>query len=437
MSVWIPDETMLSKAELEVQIQQIRSIYIKIEILNTDDLVIDEVSGECIGGSYNINAEAPIRRTCSVKFKIFDKFLPSEKSVFWINKRFRLFVGITYLKTGEIIWFKKGTYAIQDPSVNISINENSVSISGLDKMALFTGDISGQLSVKYIIKPSEGNSGVYVHDAIKAVVKDGGESNMKISETSLIIPYKIEKNIGETRYGIINELVNLFYNYQAFYDLDGNFIFTEKPTELGAIKNSEVQWDFSSYNLIQSLERQIQYKNIKNKFTVYGGVMSKGCQAQYQILLTDKEYPDCPYTQTRLLENFTRDFVVQEDTYIGSSEAYDKAKATGKIDEDIDDMNISIEFESKFTQKELEDMKKSLKYATQLCKNRAKQEIFYHQQATDTVKITCLPIYSLDVNQVIEIYDKTSGTNGKYVVKEISCGLSSKDIMNITAIKLW
>ena len=109
MSVWIPDETMLSKAKLEVQIQQIRSIYIKIEILNTDDLVIDEVSGECIGGSYNINAEAPIRRTCSVKFKIFDKFLPSEKSVFWINKRFRLFVGITYLKTGEIICFKKET----------------------------------------------------------------------------------------------------------------------------------------------------------------------------------------------------------------------------------------------------------------------------------------------------------------------------------------
>lgn len=260
---------------------------------------------------------------------------------------------------------------------------------------------------------------------------------MKIFETSLIIPYKIEKNIGETRYEIINELVNLFYNYQAFYDLDGNFIFTKKPTELGAVKSSEVQWDFSSYNLIQSLERQIQYKNIKNKFTVYGGVMSKGCQASYQILLTDKEYPDCPYTQTRLLESFTRDFVAQEDTYIGSSEAYDKAKAAGKIDSDIDNMNVSIEFQSKFTEKELEDMKKSLKYATQLCKNRAKQEIFYHQQATDTVKITCLPIYSLDVNQVIELYDKSSGTNGKYVVKEISCGLPSKDVMNIIAIKLW
>ncbi len=428
---------MLPQSELEVQIQQIRSIYIKIEVLNTDDLVIDEASGECIGGSYNISADAPIRRTCSVKFKTLDKFLPSENSVFWINKRFRLFVGITYLKTGEIIWFKKGTYAIQDPSVNISVSENSISISGLDKMALFTGDISGQLSSKYMIKADESKSGIYVHDAIKAVVKDGGESNIKISETSLIIPYKIEKNIGETRYEIINELVNLFYNYQAFYDLDGTFIFTEKPTELESVRNSDVQWDFSSYNLIQSLERQIQYKNIKNKFTVYGGVMDKGCQASYQILLTDREYPNCPYTQTRLSESFTRDLVLQEDTYVGSTEAYDKAKVAGKIDTDIDSMNVSVEFQSKFTEKELEDMKKSLKYATQLCKNRAKQEIFYHQQATDTVKITCLPIYSLDVNQVIELYDKSSGTNGKYVVKEISCGLSAKDIMNITAIKLW
>ncbi len=271
MSVWIPDETMLSRAELEVQIQQIRSIYIKIGILNTDDLVIDEVSGECIGGSYNINADAPIRRTCSVKFKIPDKFLPSEKSVFWINKRFRLFVGVTYLKTGEIIWFKKGIYAIQDPSVNISINENSISISGLDKMALFIGDISGQLPAKYMIKASEGDSGIYVHDAIKAVIKDGGENNFKIAETSLVIPYKIEENIGEARYEIINELVNPFYNYQAFYDLDGNFIFTEKPTELGAVKNSEVQWDFSSYNLIQSLEGMTDIQTVHGIIFIRSG----------------------------------------------------------------------------------------------------------------------------------------------------------------------
>ncbi len=426
---------LISDKELETQIQQTRQLYIKIEILNTNDDIIDEVSGECIGGTYNINADAAIRRTCAVEFRITNKLLPSEKSVFWINKRFRLYIGITHIKTQEIIWFKKGTYAIQDPSIQLSITDSSIIVNGLDKMALHTGDISGQLSTNYLIKASSDKGGTYVHQAIKALMEDGGETNMKIDETSLLIPYDIEKNMGETRYDVLNELVNLFYNYQVYYNLNGVFIFNEKPTDLSS--NIECQWDFAEYNLMQSIEREIQYSNIKNNFIVYGGVMDNGSQASYHILLTDDKYPNCPYTQTRLCETFTRDWVIQEDAYIGSSTAYDTAKKAGKIDKDIDEIEFNIPYPEKYSESKKTEIIKSLKYATQLCKNRAKEELYYHQQSTDTIKFTCLPIYSLDVNNVINVYDEVSGAIGKYVVREISCGLSSGDVMNVTAIKLW
>ena len=100
-------------------------------------------------------------------------------------------------------------------------------------------------------------------------------------------------------------------------------------------------------------------------------------------------------------------------------------------------MKFNIPYPEKYSENKKIEIIKSLKYATQLCKNRAKEELYYHQQSTDTIKFTCLPIYSLDVNNVINVCDEVSGAIGKYVVREISCGLSSGNVMNVTAIKLW
>ena len=63
--------------------------------------------------------------------------------------------------------------------------------------------------------------------------------------------------------------------------------------------------------------------------------------------------------------------------------------------------------------------------------------MYLHQQATDTIQIVCVPIYSLDVNTIIFLNDDKSGANGEYVITNISCGLGVGDTMTITANKLW
>ena len=87
----------------------------------------------------------------------------------------------------------------------------------------------------------------------------------------------------------------------------------------------------------------------------------------------------------------------------------------------------------KFTRKEITNHA----YSFNLCKERAIQEVYLHQQATDTVQIVCVPIYSLDVNTVIYLDDNESGVQGEYVITNISCGLGVSDTMSITANKLW
>ena len=177
----------IKSLELQLQTQSRRQRFIKIEVLDTNNNVVAEVSGTAIGGNYNIDSSADIRRTCSVSFRLEQGYLPNENSVFWINKRFQLFIGLKRFETNQVYWFNKGQYAIKDPTVSLSVSEKTITINGLDKMALHNGDISGQLTYGTII---EAGSDAYVHEAVKAIMQDGGETNLLISETSLQIPYK-------------------------------------------------------------------------------------------------------------------------------------------------------------------------------------------------------------------------------------------------------
>lgn len=412
--------------ELKLQTHPVRQLFVKIEILDTDNNVINEVSGSAIGGNYNIDNSASIRRTCSITFNLESGYLPDERSVFWVNKKFQLYIGLKQIDNNDIYWFNKGVYAIKDPSISISISEHTITINGLDKMALHTGDISGQLENAYITDIVDENGNpitIYVDEAIEALMKDGGEAKLRISKTDLAIPHKIESPIGETRHSVLNQYIDLFYNYQAYYDLDGYFVFEKKPTHqsINSVENdivmdfSEGNKNSSAYNLIISINREIAYSNIKNKIVVYGGVHDDGFQPFYQIIVDDTTYPKSLYTIEKLNERNSdgtlvyRILVVQDDTYV--------------------DDGVS--------QNENDVMETVHAYSIDLCRQRAEQEIYLHQQATDKVTITCVPIYSLDVNEVIFINDSVSGVYGEYVINSISCGLGAGDTMTINANKLW
>ena len=53
----------------------------------------------------------------------------------------------------------------------------------------------------------------------------------------------------------------------------------------------------------------------------------------------------------------------------------------------------------------------------------------------ETISITCIPIYYLEPNTRIKVYDEASGINGEYLIKSFSLQLSHNGTMSITATK--
>lgn len=61
--------------------------------------------------------------------------------------------------------------------------------------------------------------------------------------------------------------------------------------------------------------------------------------------------------------------------------------------------------------------------------------LYQYTSYNETITIQCVPIYYLEPNNIITVYDKASGINGDYVINTISLPLSPSGTMSITAMR--
>lgn len=368
-----------------VLMQPVRQIFIRLKILSPDLRPIEEVTGYAISGSYSLSADSAQRRTLTLEAKLDPHTLPSPSSPFWINRRIQLYVGLLDMTTDEIVWFNEGVYVIQTPSVDISLDGSTLSVSAIDLMGLQDGTLSGQLLANTIIDVS---TSVPISTAIKTTMSSlGGETRFIIDPTEKMVPCTIEHDAGGTVWDIVEELTNLYMNWQSYYDVNGYFCFRKKPT----LVSDMVAWDFSRDNLILSISKTINYDNVRNYVKVIGKLKDDGSQPTAELTVTDSNYPNSPFTVEKLNEGHLRKMVVTDDKY----------------------------------------------FEQEQCETRCEYEIYLHNNCAVTLNIECVPIYPLEVNQIIQINRPEDDIVGKYAVTQIDCGLSHGDTMSITAVEVY
>jgi hypothetical protein len=68
-------------------------------------------------------------------------------------------------------------------------------------------------------------------------------------------------------------------------------------------------------------------------------------------------------------------------------------------------------------------------------KEKLDELLYQHGYCIENVSITTIPVYYLDANTRIYIYDEKSKINGDYIVSKISIPLTYNGTMSITATK--
>ena len=381
---------MPSQNEYNVAKQNGRIIHTKIFLLNYKLQKVDELSGVVLdGATFNIDATSDIRRTCSISL------IPKDSSFdikfggkIWLDKYVQIYIGIEDIKNNnEVVYTNMGIYLINNPSHVYDATNNTITINGIDMMAKLTGLRNGYLEgMKYQVKANEN-----IKNAMQSTIELGGFTKYRIDnpQPTPTVPNDISISIGGTVYDLLYQLGDINANYQMYFDVNGVFYYNLIPS--GENEQIMVDDDIWKKTLI-SYDTSISFENVKNYIEVYGKTLDNG-EVPYGVAYDAN--PDSPFY---IYGNLGKIRTVLLD---------------GEYD------NI---------------------YSTDLAMQRAEYELYLRCRLQDQINITCVPIYWLDVNWLIEITlpnKQGEEETNKYIIKSINTTLGVNGTQTINMMKYY
>lgn len=236
----------------------------RLFVLNSDETINHEIPEEDIilnSGSYTENYQNGQRRNVNINLINIDgKYTPSINTI-WINNKFRFDIGLEF--NNQIYWFPRGIFILENPTATHQNSDKQVSLSLVDKFAVFEGK-SGTLEATYEI-PVDSD----IKQAIVGILMlDNGtgrplDSQPIIYDRSfegLVMPYTLSKDAGSNLGEMILE-IGVILNAEVYYNSQGNLCFininettldTQKAslydyTDLGIdYFNSNINYDFEN-----------------------------------------------------------------------------------------------------------------------------------------------------------------------------------------------
>lgn len=225
----------------------------KIELLDLYENTIGEITKDISAdnsGSISINYQQGVRRSCSFTLSdTFGKYRPmSNDNIFGFNTKFKIYVGLENIQTGETYWFSQGIFYTTNPTSSHANSNKTVTVNGVDKFGIFTSDTGyNQLEGTYIV-PAKSKLYAVVKDILSLELGNGymidpKEPHIDAEFIDYELPYDIKKSPGSYMGDILIELGNVL-GADIFYDTNGILNITSGTTDITYSKQSSI-WDFS------------------------------------------------------------------------------------------------------------------------------------------------------------------------------------------------
>lgn len=254
-----------------------RFLHIKINLLNDNDIIIDSLEGISIDGSLSIDSESTYRRTGNLTMIIEDDLIPSPTSKIWFNRRIQILIGLKNYND-SITWFSQGKYAIKSCDLDLDKSDKTISFELLDYMAFLDGTLSGRLSNEIQILAE----GITINEALQATFNSLARLSLDeilVNGSTALIPYDIEQEPNSTIYDLAKEILDLYMNYEMFYDENGYLI----VHKIQDYKTDPIIWDFSesNMNLVINYTSKLNLDNVNNSIYVWGKLKDTGEQISW------------------------------------------------------------------------------------------------------------------------------------------------------------
>lgn len=463
----------INQEDFNVVKQPFINKYLKLNVLNFNLSVVNEISGNLISFDVSVNADSDLRRSCSVSFVVTDSsFEPESGSQIWLNNFIQPYVGYKNIYTGEVQWYNQGIYLINTPTYFYDATNNTLSFQGLDLMSKLTGVRNGALPGVPTIIP-QGSS---VREAMIAAIKLAGFTKYVVNECTntdgsvQAVPYDIQVNQGGYVFDIIKQLRDILPNYQVYFDVNGVFHYDQIPSG----DNDPVLIDDTLWNDVNMSDNiTTDFESVKNYIEVYG----KSHTVNYFPSATSVSggvlnLTIAGYTETAgNMIGFVPTTNIVTSTYVkvnnGTARRLVDSAGNGIKSLDKDVYYVAV-YQSNNTYLFLghqqaqaiatDDNPESPFYvdgsvgmirqvlsggdydnimSDELALQRAKLEIYWKCRLNDSIALTCIPIPWVDVNILVSHAPKNSSRQKKYMIKSFNASYGDNTTMTINAISYY
>lgn len=232
---------------------------IRLEILSQNETAVGEITKDIsltAQGQITINYEQITRRSCSLTLIDVDgKYLPHKNSPFWINRKFKLLIGLVV--GDDIYWWSQGIFY----TLSVTANNHTLSIEGVDKGAALDGTLKLNMTdAEYVIEREDNisrtirqlmalNVGASSIEGLNEIIY-GGDAPMDVKEPLVGIRYfgqqaqsKIVVDANNYVGEIFTKLADL-YGADCYYDTEGYFNFVPYIDNYG-YNYAPKQWEFN------------------------------------------------------------------------------------------------------------------------------------------------------------------------------------------------
>lgn len=471
----------ITEQQYSIVKQPYRELFCKVNLLNYQFQVVDEISGVVISDSWTISATSDIRRTGTLVITPDDSdaYKIQAGSKIFLDKYVQIYIGIKDNTTDEIIYNNMGIYLINNPTHTFDSTTNQITLQLVDLMAKLTGLRNGYLA-GYEYQLKEGQS---VKDIIVAVLAEVGFYNYNIeikSDDYQTIQYDMSVDCTATLYDILKTInENQYVNYQMYFDVNGVFHFNRIPmssrdpimvdddiwqysyishevtTDYESLKNDIIVLGkthtatkyTSSCTLsgttftMQSASVRREYNHVKIAFTTPSNMSATNPTVQYYVNLNG--YGALPLKTA--LNSIS--FSLQPNTYYviklqkNGTNNYWQFMGEYQPRAEIKEENPQSPFYVNGTVGDIKIVLSGGDYdnisTSELAMERAQWELYTRCRLLDSLSLTCIPIYWLDVNWLVSITLPTEKEPKLFIVKEITTSGGVTGVQNITLMSFY
>ena len=488
----------ITEAQYRTSLQRIQNRYIKFDLLNFNYQTVDSLEGIGISGDITIDANSDMRRSGNVSLVVTNStFTPEPGGKIWLDKYIKVWVGIEDNLTSDIEWTNCGLYIIDEPTYNYDSVTNTLSLSLLDLMAKLTGVRNGYLKGLPVVL----SAGEDIRQAIISTLALGGFTKYIVQSPPSpgTIPNDLEFGQGSTMYDLLAGLRDIYPNYEIFFNTDGVFVYQPIPTgENENIIADDSVWEVvtlsETYSTdFQNVKNSIEVYGRTHDPAYFGSYANLGDPTPIGTMNLDitisidtnpstfgdgiilgfvlpgsatnynENSPSTPHevwvtlsTNTGSIEgSLVNDnggaalMVATSETtkylciqlqktststsfyYLGHLQAYGFAEDTNPdspfyVNGTVGTIRLPL-FDGEYANCLTDDF----------AQQRAEYELWLHTNMNNSITLSTVPVFWLDVNSLVEYTSQSGGTTEQYLIKSISFGLGESDTQTINMIRFY